>query len=223
MNREEFNKFLKLIQGLGLEGYHSNGIVRFINKSHVYMIVDSHPDYLDGENINVMADKGIIANSLALKEPDLKVKESSFSELLLTFDHLSRYKKRGKDWVRFIIGSMENQIVIGNVDSGDEMDSESTKAEVLGKTDSSNALTAFDGNITGEVLSFLDFFKYSGISSGFITLTFREGMPMIIEKGRFKIYVAPMNTDLSDRMMIMKKIRKAISYTPNISQFETEE
>ena len=223
MNREEFNKFLKLIQGLGLEGYHSNGIVRFINKSHVYMIVDSHPDYLDGENINVMADKGIIANSLALKEPDLKVKESSFSELLLTFDHLSRYKKRGKDWVRFIIGSMENQIVIGNVDSGDEMDSESTKAEVLGKADSSNALTAFDGNITGEVLSFLDFFKYSGISSGFITLTFREGMPMIIEKGRFKIYVAPMNTDLSDRMMIMKKIRKAIIYTQNISQFETEE
>ena len=223
MNREEFNKFLKLIQGLGLEGYHSNGIVRFINKSHVYMIVDSQPDYLDGENIKVMADKGIIANSLALKEPDLKVKESSFSELLLTFDHLSRYKKRGKDWVRFIIGSMENQIVIGNVDSGDEMDSESTKAEVLGKTDSSNALTAFDGNITGEVLSFLDFFKYSGISSGFITLTFREGMPMIIEKGRFKIYVAPMNTDLSDRMMIAEKIRNAIIYTQNISQFETEE
>ena len=221
MNREEFNKFLKLIQGLGLEGYHSNGIVRFINKTHIYMIVDSHPDYLDGENINVMVDRVLVDQSL--REPELDV--SKFSNLLITFDHLSRYKKRGKDWVRFIIGIMGNQIVIGNVDLDDETYSESTKSEVVGTTESTNEIAIFDANtnIMAEVLSFLDFFRYSGIASGFITLTFHEDKPLIIEKGRFKIYVAPMNMDLSDKMMIVKKIKKAIRYTPNISQFETEE
>ena len=221
MNREEFNKFLKLIQGLGLEGYHSNGIVRFINKTHIYMIVDSHPDYLDGENINVMVDRVLVDQSL--REPELDV--SKFSNLLITFDHLYRYKKRGKDWVRFIIGIMGNQIVIGNVDLDDETYSESTKSEVVGTTESTNEIAIFDANtnIMAEVLSFLDFFRYSGIASGFITLTFHEDKPLIIEKGRFKIYVAPMNMDLSDKMMIVKKIRNAIIYTQNISQFETEE
>ena len=220
MNREEFNKFLKLIQGLGLEGYHSNGIVRFINKSHVYMIVDSHPDYLDGENIKVMVDRELLIDQ-SLREPELDV--SKFSNLLITFDHLSRYKKRGKDWVRFIIGSVDNQVVIGNVDLDDKKDSESTMAEVVGTTELTNEIAIFDANIMAEILSFLDFFRYSGISSGFITLTFHEDKPLIIEKGRFKIYVAPMMMDLSDKRMIVKKIRNAISYTPNISQFESEE
>ena len=72
MNREEFKKFLKLIQGLALKGYriNSSSSIKFFNQSHVYMIVDKQPDYLDDENIRTMVDKVIMADSSALKEPD---------------------------------------------------------------------------------------------------------------------------------------------------------
>ena len=220
MNREEFKKFLKLIQGLALKGYRSNNSIKFFNQSHVYMIVDKQPDYLDDENIRTMVDKGIMADSSALKEPDLK--EGEFSELLLTFDHLSRYKKRMERQVRFVIGNVDNSVVIGHVDLTDDDIESDTNIEISGKFSGSDEVTSFDAGIINDIISFIGFFKYSGTSSGFITFRFKESMPLIIDKDRFRIYVAPM--DQSDDMDILKKIKDSISNCPtNISQLESDE
>ena len=193
MDREEFKKFLKLIQGFGLEGYYNDGNIRFINQSHVYMIVDKQPDYLDDENTKVMVDKGIIINPNlpVLREPNLK--ESEFSELLITFDHLSKYKKRMEQIDRFVIGNVDNNLVIGHVDLADDGIESETNIEILGKFTGSDSITSFDAGIINEIISFTGFFKYYGISSGFLTLRFKEGMPIIIDKERFRIYVAPMD------------------------------
>ena len=222
MDREEFKKFLKLIQGFGLEGYYNDGNIRFINQSRVYMIVDKQPDYLDDENTKVMVDKGIIINPNlpVLREPNLK--ESEFSELLITFDHLSKYKKRMEQIDRFVIGNVDNNLVIGHVDLADDGIESETNIEILGKFTGSDSITSFDAGIINEIISFIGFFKYSGTSSGFLTLRFKEGMPIIIDKERFRIYVAPM--DRTEDLIILKKIKNSMSNCPtNISQFESDE
>lgn len=111
MDREEFKKFLKMIQAMGITDYKINDHhVRLINQSYVYMIVDKEPDYADDESLRVI--KGLMRDSHLLKEPNFK--ESEFNELLLTFNHISKYKRRVERQVRFVIGNVDNSVVIGH-------------------------------------------------------------------------------------------------------------
>lgn len=103
----------------------------------------------------------------------------------------------------------------------DDIESD-TNIEILEKLTGSDEVTSFDAGIINDIISFIGFFKYSGTSSGFITLRFKEGMPLIIDKDRFRIYIAPM--DRSDDLAILKKIKDSISNgLKNISQFESDE
>jgi hypothetical protein len=219
MDREEFKKFLKMIQAMGITDYKINDHhVRLINQSYVYMIVDKEPDYADDESLRVI--KGLMRDSHLLKEPNFK--ESEFNELLLTFNHISKYKRRVERQVRFVIGNVDNSVVIGHVDLTDDDIESDTNIEILEKLTGSDEVTSFDAGIINDIISFIGFFKYSGTSSGFITLRFKEGMPLIIDKDRFRIYIAPM--DRSDDLAILKKIKDSISNgLKNISQFESDE
>ena len=97
-----------------------------------------------------------------------------------------------------------------------------TNIEILGNLVDSDKITSFDTGIMNNIISFIEFFKYSGTSSGFITFRFSEGMPLIIDKDRFRIYVAPI--DHSDDLVILKRIKNSINGAlKNISRFESEE
>ena len=221
MEREEFKKFVKMIRDVGLLCYGGNDYFKFIHHDHVYMVVDTQPDYLDDESLKIMEDEGLMGSGGSLKEPDIN--KSGFTKLLLTLDHLSKYKKRMEGEVNFVIGKVDNRIVIGHVDSSDDIFSD-TKVEALENIDGPDGVTIFDSDMINNVISFLGFFKYEGISSGFITLHFKEDMPLIIDKDRFRIYVAPIVLEYSDSVNIIKKIKDYVAHgVNNVSQFEEEE
>jgi hypothetical protein len=219
MDKVEFKEFLKMLREIGITDYKiKDHHISFMNQSYVYMIVDKEPDYVDDENIQLIKD--LMRDSQLPREPDLK--EKKFHELLLTFNHISKYRKHVKQQVRFVIGNVANSIVIGHVDLRDNDIESETNIEILGKLVDSDKITSFDTGIMNNIISFIEFFKYSGTSSGFIRFRFREGMPLIIDKDRFRIYVAPI--DHSDDLVILKRIKNSINGAlKNISRFESEE
>ena len=108
MDKVEFKEFLKMLREIGITDYKiKDHHISFMNQSYVYMIVDKEPDYVDDENIQLIKD--LMKDSQLPREPDLK--EKKFHELLLTFNHISKYRKHVKQQVRFVIGNVANSIV----------------------------------------------------------------------------------------------------------------
>lgn len=218
MNKKEFQSLTKIIDKQKLQFCIKDNMVMFIDPSRVYMIVDKKPDYLTDEYLKKMKEMDMMILT-PFKEPMIDI--ATFHNISLGMNQMEKYKGKRNGIKFFFVYLKDKQIYIGNVDDKEAMVESAGSLNADEKDE--NLLALFQYDFLADVMGFITLFSNMGVYMGSIKIYFKEGMPLMMENNRFKMYIAPRDFDYTEIAHFTNKIERNMPEKTNINLFETDE